>query len=267
MVLAAGALAPAALAQIPSVSGTLQLYQGSYSYDVGGEFTAISSAATGTPALLPPYQYTGSQVVESISHAGLGFETFCVQTDVGFWPGDTYSYSGASLKTLGSPQANIPLSVGVAWLYAEFSQGTLGGYDYANSGTHTSFPTTTTAGLSATRETDAGALQAAIWSLMGESEPDGSFPTPTTANNLFYAEALSHFGSLSAATASVTTATYGDYTVGILNLTGSHGEAQNQLIWFDAPAPDGGLTLALLALSLAGLAVVARGWAASQRAL
>ncbi len=223
LVLAAGVLSPVVMAQPPSITGTLQLFQGPYSYDVGGEFTAVS-----TPGLDAAYMYTGSQVVQTVG-GNVGFQTFCLQTSVDFYPGNTYNYLAASLNTVGSPQNGIPLSAGVAWLYGEFAQGKLNGYDYANSGTGT-----TTAGLSATRQTDAGALQAAIWALMGEAVyGDGKYVTPTAANNIFYADALNEFGgSLALADASVTAASYGLYNVGILNLSDSSGSAQNQLVWF-----------------------------------
>lgn len=254
IVLAGGFLSPAVMAQ-PSVTGTLQLYQNAYSYDVGGEFTTIS-----VPSLIAPYLYAGSEVVETINGHGQGFQTFCVQTSVDFHPGNTYSYYAASLATVGSPQNGLPLTAGAAWLYGEFAQGTLSGYSYTGG---------------ATRTADAGLLQSAIWALMGEAVyGDGKFTTPTTGNNAFYADALSEFGgSLSAADAALTTATYSLYDVGVLNLSDSSGAAQNQLVWFGGgtgyghqDAPDAGVTLALMGASLALLTIFARRTAAFQRA-
>jgi len=261
MIMAAGVLAPGVMAQ-PDITGTLQLYQGQYSYDVGGEFTAVSS-----PSLLGPYEgITGTPAVQT-ANGSQGFQTFCVQTAVDFNPGNTYTYVAASLTTVGSPQNNLPLTAGVAWLYGEFAQGKLNGYDF-NTGND---PTD-----AAARKADAGLLQAAIWGLMGEAEyNDGAYTTPTTANNVFYKDALNYFGSLSAADASVTSSDYGLYDVGILNLSDSSGSAQNQLVWLGGgtgydnqePAPDGGTTLALLGLSLAGLAVFSRRLGGVQRVL
>jgi hypothetical protein len=129
----------------------------------------------------------------------------------------------------------------------------LNGYDYTDAGTRT---------------TDAGELQAAIWALQG-GQSIGGFPSGVgngTSGNVFYNDALNYLGSANIDVA----ATYStDFGVEIMNLSDyNNNAAQNQLIYVgNGNVPDGGATLGLLALSVAGLAVLARRWGAVQRAL
>jgi len=156
IVLAAAVLSPGVMAQPPSDTGTATLYQGAYSYDVGGEFTAVTA-----PNLASGY---ASGLVLTPTVKGLtGFQTFCIQTAVDFTPGTTYNYS-TSLASVGSPDA-FALKEGTAWLYGEFATGNLGSYyNYANTGTGPS------------RLVDAGLLQAAIWALQGgQAYSDGNY--------------------------------------------------------------------------------------------
>jgi hypothetical protein len=240
MLLAAGSISPAVMAD------TVILSQGAYSYDVGGEFTAVTS-----PSFLGNY---AASTVEN-SAAGVGFQTFCVQTQVDFTPynfGNTTPYGFTlSLNSVGTgwnPSDAFALSKGAAYLYAQFAQGTLNGYDY-NLGND---PTDAAARLA-----DAGALQAAIWALQGH-QTYGGYPSGIgngTTGNVFYNDALNYLGANVDAPATLST----DFGVEIMNLTdGSGNSAQNQLIYLGVP--DSGATLGLLALSVAGLAVFARRW-------
>jgi hypothetical protein len=274
VVLAAGVLSPAVLAQ-PTITGTISLDQGAYSYDVGGEFTAVTTV-TGGGSLLNPYSpmalETGEGTGSGVAGVAQGFQTFCVQTSVEFSPassgynnGTPYNFttSLSSLDYVNGKEGSTDvenLTVGAAWLYEQFATGNLmNNYGYASSGS--------------TRLQDAGLLQAAIWALEGnQTYSDGNYVVPTTANNIFYSDALSEFqgsstlGSptdISNADAPVTSANYSTYNVEILNLSTGTGNslcsAQNQLVYLgDPPVPDGGATLALLALSLAGLAAFGR---------
>jgi hypothetical protein len=217
------------------MADTVTLSQGPYSYYVGGEFTAVTGQ-NGT------------------------FQTFCVQTSVDFTPynfGNTtpYNYT-VSLNSIGAPDA-FPLSEGAAYLFSQFAQGTLSGYDY-NLGND---PTD-----AAARQADAGELQSALWWLQG-NQTFGGYPSGTIGNT-YYGDALTHLGANVDAPATLAT----DFGVEIMNLTDGNGNpAQNQLIYLGGGgghqnAPDGGATLALLALSVAGLAVVRR-LGSGQRAL
>jgi hypothetical protein len=247
VLLAAGAVSPAVMAQ------TVTLNASPYSFSDGGEFTAVTSG----PSLvnLSEYSpYTGS---------GASFQTFCVQSDVEFYEGTAYNYTvslnslgnasglGAPTGTPGTPD-NYALSEGTAWLYSQFARGTLSGYDYANSGTGTA-----AAGLSATRQTDAGYLQSAIWELQGGQSLSG-YPNGGTGN-LYYNEAVAALGANIDTAATLST----DFGVEILNLGTANDNYQNQL----GLVPDGGATLALLALSLAALAVFTLGFGVRPLAL
>jgi hypothetical protein len=236
------------LASIPVVAqtGTIALWDGPYSYGIGSEFTALT-----TPSLNGSYAPAATQT----ANGQTGFQTFCLQTGVTVDPGSTsypavtYNYS-LSLNSIGSPDA-FALSEGTAWLYSRFAQGALNNYDYGNLGS------SLTPGSSAIRSIDAGALQAAIWYLQG----DQSWPGYVSGGpgNVYYDEAESHFGSVSALDASATLST--DYGVEVMNLTDSGGSpAQNQLVYMGQTVPDHGPTLPLMAAGLAGLAIFARGW-------
>ncbi len=251
IVLAAGVLSPGVMAQPPSDTGTVTLYQGAYSYDVGGEFTAVTA-----PNLAANYA-TGLGLTPTVN--GLtGFQTFCIQTAVDFYPGTTYNYS-TSLASVGTPDA-FTLREGTAWLYAEFASGGLGGYyNYADKGPGPS------------RSTDAGLLQAAIWALQGgQTYSDGNYASLalTESSNPYYLLAQSALGAN--LNADVTAANYAQFGVEVLNMysgsTPSSGPAQNQLVYLGGgtaitndSVPDGGSTLALLGVGLAGLAFFSRG--------
>ena len=127
--------------------GTISLYQGaSFSSGNGGEFQAVTS--------------------------GLGtFQTFCIEESEYFSPGNTYNYkvnSGAVYGGVGAhttdpynpgyPMDNI--SIGTAWLYSQFRNGTLTGYNYGSG-----------------RVASAGDLQNAIWWLEDEGGANNGFVT------------------------------------------------------------------------------------------
>jgi hypothetical protein len=258
IVLAAAVLSPGVMAQPPSDTGTATLYQGAYSYDVGGEFTAVTA-----PNLASGY---ASGLVLTPTVKGLtGFQTFCIQTAVDFTPGTTYNYS-TSLASVGSPDA-FALKEGTAWLYGEFATGNLGSYyNYANTGTGPS------------RLVDAGLLQAAIWALQGgQAYSDGNYASlaSTEASNPYYLLAESALGAN--LEANVTAANYAQFGVEVLNLysgsTPSSGPAQNQLVYLGGATqltplvPDGGATLTLLGAGLAGLAVFSRRLNVAKRIL
>jgi len=245
MLLAAVAVSPAVMAQ------TVDLYYGPYAYATGGEFTAVTSgnlynADYASSALVTVMDPFSNQQVQ-------GFETFCVQEAVYFTPynwanATPYNFS-TSLNSIGDPDA-FALSEGTAWLYSQFATGQLQGYDYTDAGTRT---------------TDAGYLQSAIWALQGNQSASGS-PSGTIGNP-FYDEAVTALGSAAVSQAATGSDNFG---VEIMNLTSGDSPVQNQLVYTTtppaSPVPDHGSTLALLALSLAGLAVFAHELDARQLA-
>jgi hypothetical protein len=215
-------LAVLSLSGMPAAfANSVVLNQDAYSYDVGGEFSAVTSQNFLN-------NYASSTIV------GGGFETFCIETTVDFTPGQTYTYNLSSVDSLGRN-----LTEGTAFLYYEFAKGVLSGYDYniANDPTD-----------AADRKADAGELQAAIWWLQGnQTYGDGQYTVPTIANNAFYALAISTLGS------NATSANDGIYGVEVLQMWNANGAAaQNQLVL----VPDGGMTVALLGMSLAGMCLV-----------
>ena len=205
----------------------------------GGEFGALNvvgnTAQSTTPAgysSLAEYTF-GAGDNPSGSFAGLtAFETFCVEAgnnDVYFNPGQVYNSSLSENIIGGRP---MTLSVGTAWLYSQFAQGVLAGYDYTTDGG---------------RGNSAGDLQNAIWFLQGEIGNPG---------NAFSNAALTLFGN-TVATESVNAYTT-NFGVEVMNLTDSNGaSAQNQLFYSEA-VPDGGLTVGLLGIALLALAFAKR---------
>jgi len=211
--LAISLLAAATVAKANSIV----LTQDAYSYDVGGEFSATTTPQSFLGAYVP-----GETIVNG------GFETFCVETTVDFNPGSSYTYNLSNSDSLGRQ-----LTEGAAFLYYEFASGNLSGYNYNSA---------------ATRKTDAGLLQAAIWWFQGnQTYNDGNYTIPTTANNQFYALAINTLG------ANATSANNGLYNVEILELWNSDGTAaQNQLVYL----PDGGMTAALFGMSFIGMFLI-----------
>lgn len=136
---------------------------GGYFETPGGEFT-INAVNPLDPTFVQILsQYDASTIVNG------GFQTFCLSEDTAL---------------LGNPQtATLSTSVvaaGTAWLYAQFVNQTLPGYNYTPG---------------AGRISSAFALQNAIWSLQGLNNVDPA------AGAAYFNLAVAHFGSVAAATA------------------------------------------------------------------
>jgi hypothetical protein len=226
-VLALGALPQAVLAT-PSVTLT---QSSGYSYSDGGEFTAVTA---GGPT------FTGNGY-SSKTLVGGGFQTFCIESTVYFSPGQAYSYT---LSTTTDSQGQA-LTQGAAYLYYQFATGNLSGYNY-------------TAGSG--RTASAGALQAAIWYLMGGQSVAGwVYTAANITSDSFYNLAVAEFG-----TAAKAAAAYTGGSVEILELSANGTPAQNQLVLTGvpmpngSPVPDGSTTVLLLGAALSGLALLKR---------
>ncbi len=172
------------------------LTQNQYSYGDGGQFTAVTDV-NGT------------------------FQTFCVDTSHQFTPSSTYYYTIGNQTYNGSGNY---ISIGTAYLYSSFLNGTLG---YTPS------------------LTSAGFLQNAIWSLEGE--------TSWMENNPYYNILLSVYGTIDAARANAN----GAYGVGVMYLTDRSGcqTYQSQLIQTRCSVPERGTWIVSLMLFVVMFAI------------
>lgn len=198
----------------------------------GGEFTILGSPWAN------PNHYSAKTLV---TLGGVtGFQSFCVELNE-FIGGTRFAELNTGAvhggKGGGDPD---PLSIGAAWLYKQFAEGNLLGYDY-------------TPGPG--REASAMALQDTIWWL--EDEIGGPAPV-----NLFTALLVTKFGSAAAAKVNYDPTTAG-FRVAVLNMWGKdtitggvdyNAPKQDMLVYL----PDGGLTIALLGCGLLGLAALRR---------
>ncbi|HWY29448.1 MAG TPA: hypothetical protein VNX46_01760, partial [Candidatus Acidoferrum sp.] len=140
----------------------------------GGEFTAYTTSVN----------YNGNYNSAALLNGG--FQTFCIETGVEFSPGATYNYTLGNVSqplTGGGTGSGLPLSAGAAWLYYEFGTGSLNQFVYSGF-----------TGPNSQRMQEDNLVQAAIWAFQGGQtyniNPYPGYTVPTTANNVYYAEAI-----------------------------------------------------------------------------
>ena len=210
-----------------SLAGTITITAlNGYRTGLGGEFNVKFNDPTTNTAILA--NYDPKAIVNS------GIETFCLEYTENFIPGSTYNYKISGGAISGGPGAvdgTDIISVGTAHLYALFATGSLAGYEYTPG---------------AGRSNSAGLLQNTFWWL----ENEGSLAY--NAANPFMKSVYDLFGGETNARADYTGA-----SVKVINI-GSEPlyPRQDQLVYLGVP--DGGMTLALLGLGLAGLATIKR---------
>jgi hypothetical protein len=217
-----------------SVSGGYNGY-GPYQTGVGGEFTFRMSAADS--GLLSGYSTTSSRQTANFV-SGCSFQTFCVEGPEYIYANATYTAELGHITQYG----NVALTRGAAWLYSQFAQGCLAGYNYTGD-----------------RHLTAGLLQNAIWAFMGQEGLNFDWTNP------FEAAARAAIGEA----ALDSEAAVGEGGVYVLSLwsegpDGRRNPAQDQLIY--APnvnanltgVPDGGTTAMLLGMGFSAVAVIRR---------
>lgn len=177
----------------------------------------VATITTGAYTSLPGGEFTITPLSGNLGRTGMfadinttTFQTFCVEVNEHFNPGSTqYNMTINTAAVLGgSGGPSYPLDPRTAYLYWNFRNGTLSGYNYTNA---------------ASRRTSAAALQAAIWYLQGNQSGG--------ANNGFVALA-------NAAIANNDWSGIGD--VRILNVyypNGNRGQDQLTIIPHPLPTP------------------------------
>jgi hypothetical protein len=220
--LAAGMVATASAVPTPDATGIIVVRTSGY-YDTsygGGEFTLKGSPWANTA------HYASATLVAR------GFQTFCLERNefLSGQPFDGWLNTAAVNGGLGGGSPD-PISIGTAWLYKQFAEGNLAGYDYTPG---------------AGREASARALQEAIWML-----EDEMLVNPL---NPYISLVITQFGSLASAKADYTSVGP-NYTVRAINLYSADGtKRQDMLVYL----PDGGMTLILMGGGLLGLALIRR---------
>jgi hypothetical protein len=219
----------------PVVAGQIQVGYPASSYGIyqsglGGEFTL--NPLTGWLSLAA---YGSS--TQNVGVSGT-FQTFCIEgneTISGY--SATYNAALSQNAMYGSqPTTGDPISVGTGWLYSQFAQGTLAGYNFG--------------GTTAQRQASAGLLQNAIWWLEGE---EGI--TYNSANPFMFA-VVQQFQTPAAAMADGGW-NYGVYALNLWAVGGTleTSRVQDQLFY---QVPDGGTTLMLLGGALVGIGALRR---------
>jgi hypothetical protein len=216
---------------------------GSHHSGIGGEFVVKSDGSAASTAFV---NATKAHYSPLAIYSG-GFETFCLEYNEHFSPGSSYEYQVSPGAIKGGNTASDPVSVGTAYLYGLFAQGSLASYNYSSS-------------------TSAGNLQNTIWFLEGER--NGLPAGPLIANpGTFDSLLIAQFGSVAVAQMdSAMSTSYGlvnaaSFGVAALNLGGgTKWPNQDQLVYSGGYrlVPDGGTTLMLFGVAVGGLSLLRR---------
>lgn len=231
-----------ASAALSASANTIKFQTSMYQYGNGGEFSL-------TPTWSPiPLSLDGYSALTKNINGNGSFQSFCMEYTEHISYGGVYTAvlndRAISGSTPGGAAGYDVLSVGTAWLYNQFASGSLAGYRFT--------------GTEAQRENSARLLQNAFWVLENEPYTLGGSLIAPIAGNPFITAVEGRFGNFLAAQADVTDATR--FGVSVINLTSGNGELrQDQLYWDGTKrVPDGGLTVALLGIAVAGLAALRR---------
>ena len=203
---------------------------------VAAAMAAPSAFAVSTVTLSDGPGNTGGGEFNATTSANGNFVTFCLEYSEHIQMGVQYYYQLSTATTANKD----PISLATAWLYNQFLNGTLAGYDY-----------TPDIGSEVGHRNSANALQRAIWFLEDETGGNGY------GNSAYVLAAL-----LATGVDGKTTAANGAYGVKVMNMwqnydprTGEYsGAKQDQII----RVPDGGTTLAMLGMSMGFVAFASR---------
>ena len=178
--------------------------------------------------------FTGATYGADVAIFG-GFETFCVQANIDITVPGAYNATLSATDSSGTA-----LSAGTAYLYFLFAteNGSLG-YNYTPG---------------APRTASANSLQQAIWLLQGQSGPN---VVDTLAGNSFAQQAITHFGSQSAALAA-NSSLVNPLSVRIVQLTDARQNPVQNMLALIPSVPDGGSALIMMGMGLSTLALFAR---------
>ena len=124
---------------------------GPYQVNLGGEFTFFS---TDLSSMIANYDSAAKNQMGGLPN----FQTFCVEGNEHIYTNTTYNVALNDHSVL----SNNYLILGAAWLYSQFAQGTLTGYNYTGS-----------------RTTTADQLQRAIWHYMEDRKVRAATIQPT----------------------------------------------------------------------------------------
>jgi hypothetical protein len=219
-----------------SASATTILFQSSpYQNGSGGEFSL-------TPTGVLDLSSYDTKTLNVGNKSG-SFQSFCIEYQEHISYNGTYNLELVNPAAVegGVPGGQDTLSQGTGWLYSQFADGSLTGYFIGN------------------RRNNAGLLQNAFWTL----EEESGFSYTQGANlfldavaGAFMTGTDSYYDGFAKAQADGAD----DYGVFALNLkTFGGGLAQDQLYYKEKKTvPDGGMTVALLGVAMAGLAALRR---------
>jgi len=184
----------------------------------------------------PPDQ-AGPYLVSSLTattgpNPGSSFATFCLGTQINYYPGNTYSYEiSDTVQPAGSAPGGVGppgfVTWGTAWLYSQYRAGLLGD--------------------GASNDPLNDALQDAIWYLQGQSLSDVTFSPDLTDYNNFLNEAAA---AAAAAHVSDTSDANGAFGVYALNMLSGSTYVQPQLVMVPVPEATTIIAGALLLLPL-----------------